>query len=197
MSAQRQFDVMVATLALLILLPVLLLIAVAIKLCDGGPIFYRQRRIGRDQQPFDMLKFRSMRPDAEKLQAQLMAQNEADGPVFKMKNDPRITPVGRFIRKHSLDELPQFINVLVGDMAIVGPRPPIPKEVERYQEWQKRRLTVRPGLTCLWQVTPNRPAIAFDNWVNLDLEYIDRRNVWFDLQLIARTVGVVVLGGSH
>jgi lipopolysaccharide/colanic/teichoic acid biosynthesis glycosyltransferase len=197
MSAQRQFDLMVATFALLLFLPVLLVIAVAIKLCDGGPIFYRQRRIGRDRSQFDMLKFRSMRPDAEKLQAKLMAENEADGPVFKMRNDPRITPVGRFIRRHSLDELPQFINVLKGDMSIVGPRPPIPQEVERYQAWQLRRLSVRPGLTCLWQVTPNRHAIAFDSWVNLDLEYIDRRNVWFDLQLIARTVGVVVLGASH
>jgi len=197
MSAQRQFDLMVAFVAIVFFLPVLLLIALAIKLCDGGPIFYRQRRIGRDKRPFDMLKFRSMRPDAEKIQLELMAHNEADGPVFKMKNDPRVTPIGRFIRRHSLDELPQLINVLIGDMSIVGPRPPLPKEVERYQEWQLRRLSVRPGLTCLWQVAPNRHAIAFDNWVNLDLEYIDRRNVWFDLQLIARTVGVVVQGGSH
>jgi lipopolysaccharide/colanic/teichoic acid biosynthesis glycosyltransferase len=197
MSSQRQFDLFVAIVALILFFPVLVLIAIAIKLQDGGPIFFRQRRIGLNQQPFFMLKFRSMRPDAEAMKAKLLAQNEADGPVFKMKHDPRITPVGRFIRRHSRDELPQFINVLMGDMGIVGPRPPVPAEVERYQEWQLRRLSVRPGLTCLWQVAPNRHALAFDHWVNLDLEYIAKRNMWFDLHLIARTVGVVVLGGSH
>jgi lipopolysaccharide/colanic/teichoic acid biosynthesis glycosyltransferase len=197
MSSQRQLDLFVAIAVLLLLLPVLVVIAIAIKLGDGGPVFYRQRRIGRDKRPFDMLKFRSMRIDADKVRESLMRYNEADGPVFKMRNDPRVTAVGRFIRRHSLDEFPQFINVLVGDMSIVGPRPPMPHEVEHYEEWQLRRLSVRPGLTCLWQVAPNRHAIAFDKWVNLDLEYIDRRNVWFDLQLIARTVRVVVLGGSH
>lgn len=175
----------------------MILVALAIKLCDGGPIFFRQRRLGLDRRPFDMLKFRSMKPGADREQLELLAQNEADGPVFKMKRDPRITFVGRFLRRHSIDELPQLINVLVGDMSIVGPRPPVPSEVAQYQDWQLRRLSVRPGLTCLWQVAPNRHQMAFDNWVSMDLEYIDRRSFWVDLQLIARTVGVVVSGDSQ
>jgi lipopolysaccharide/colanic/teichoic acid biosynthesis glycosyltransferase len=141
-----------------------------------------------------MLKFRSMVVNAEELKPHLAAQNESSGPVFKMKRDPRITSVGRFIRKYSLDELPQLINVLAGDMSLVGPRPPVPSEVLRYEPWQYRRLSVRPGLTCLWQVSPDRYRISFDDWMRLDLSYIDRWTLRLDLELILLTFGVVLRG---
>jgi lipopolysaccharide/colanic/teichoic acid biosynthesis glycosyltransferase len=140
-----------------------------------------------------MLKFRSMRADAEKLRVALEAKNELSGPVFKITNDPRVTPIGRFIRKYSIDELPQLFNVLKGDMSIVGPRPPLPAEVARYESWQRRRLSVRPGLTCIWQVS-GRNQISFDEWMYLDMQYIDRWSFANDLSLIFKTFPVVLAG---
>jgi lipopolysaccharide/colanic/teichoic acid biosynthesis glycosyltransferase len=158
-----------------------------------GPILFKQRRVGLHGRTFDMLKFRSMVRNAEDLRAKLAAQNEQAGPVFKMKHDPRITRVGRFIRRFSIDELPQLINILRGDMSIVGPRPPIPSEVARYEAWQRRRLSVRPGLTCVWQVS-GRNEISFDEWMLLDMRYIDHWSLAQDIQLILKTVPVVLKG---
>ena len=165
-----------------------------IKLTDGGSIFFAQRRVGFRGQTFRMLKFRSMVVHAERLRPRLEVRNESNGPVFKMKLDPRVTPIGRFIRKYSFDELPQIINVLLGDMSLVGPRPSLPSEVARYQPWQYRRFAVRPGLTCLWQVSPRRYEISFDDWMKLDLKYVEDWSFGLDLDLIRRTFGVVLAG---
>jgi len=170
---------------------------VLIKLTSRGPILFKQQRVGRHGRPFNMLKFRSMVVNAEELKAKLMALNEQAGPVFKMRSDPRITAVGRFIRKFSIDELPQLVNVLRGDMTLVGPRPPVPHEVAQYEPWQWRRLSVPPGLTCLWQVS-GRNEIGFQDWMYLDLQYIDHQNLGQDLNLLLRTVPAVMSGrGSH
>jgi exopolysaccharide biosynthesis polyprenyl glycosylphosphotransferase len=193
MALKRLFDVAASALALWVLAPVLLLIAVAIKLTSRGPVLFRQQRVGLNGQTFNMLKFRSMVIDAEKRQAALLAVNEQKGPVFKIKNDPRITRVGRFIRKYSLDELPQLLNVLRGDMSVVGPRPPIPSEVAKYETWQRRRLSMRPGLTCIWQVS-GRNQISFEDWMYLDMNYIDHWSFALDMNLIFKTVPVVLTG---
>jgi lipopolysaccharide/colanic/teichoic acid biosynthesis glycosyltransferase len=168
-------------------------VAALIKLTSRGPIFFKQKRVGLHGKPFEMLKFRSMVINAEELKEKLAALNEQTGPVFKMKNDPRITRIGRFIRKYSIDELPQLLNVLRGEMSVVGPRPPLPKEVEKYAAWQRRRLSVRPGLTCIWQVS-GRNQISFEEWMYLDMQYIDNWTLMTDLSLILRTVPVVVTG---
>ncbi|NLJ35481.1 MAG: sugar transferase [candidate division WS1 bacterium] len=191
--AKRCMDVIGAATALLIISPLLLGVAVAIKLTSPGPVFYRQLRLGRDARPFYMLKFRSMRKDADAMRAQLAEFNEADGPVFKIRSDPRVTSVGRFIRKYSIDELPQLWHVLVGTMSLVGPRPPIPEEVASYEEWHKRRLTVKPGLTCIWQVQ-GRSDVSFDEWMRMDIEYIETRSLLLDIKLLLKTVPAV-LGG--
>ncbi|MCB9780147.1 MAG: sugar transferase [Alphaproteobacteria bacterium] len=193
LAVKRMMDVLLAGAALLALAPVFLATALAIKLEDGGPVFFGQERSGLFGRPFTMWKFRSMVPDAEKLKEQLTAGNEMDGPVFKMKQDPRITRVGRFIRKTSIDELPQFWNVVSGEMSLVGPRPPLPREVEQYKRWQRRRLSMRPGITCIWQVS-GRNNIDFDTWMKLDLQYIDNWSLFLDVRLLARTVPVVLLG---
>ena len=195
LSLKRALDVLTAGAALLFLLPLLLVIAAAIKLTDRGPIFFVQRRVGRRGETFRMLKFRSMVVHAERLRPRLEIRNESKGPVFKMKLDPRVTPIGRFIRKYSLDELPQLINVLVGDMSIVGPRPSLPGEVASYEPWQYRRFAVRPGLTCYWQVCPRRYQVSFDDWMRLDLKYVDDWSLRLDLDLALRTFGIV-LGGT-
>lgn len=184
---------MASVCALVALSPLLLTAAAAVKLTSRGPVLFRQQRVGMHGRVFSMLKFRSMVVDAEARKAALVAQNERGGPVFKMKRDPRVTAVGRFIRKYSIDELPQLVNVLRGDMSIVGPRPPIPSEVARYDAWQRRRLSVRPGLTCVWQVS-GRDRIGFTEWMLLDLRYIDHWSLAGDLSLIARTVPVVITG---
>ena len=194
-SLKRAVDVLVSAAALLVLLPVFLVIGAMIKLTDGGPIFFAQRRVGLRGQTFQMLKFRSMVVHAERLRPRLEIRNESSGPVFKMRLDPRVTPIGKFIRKYSLDELPQLINVLLGEMSLVGPRPSLPSEVARYQRWQYRRFAVKPGLTCLWQVSPRRYQISFDEWMKLDLKYVDDWSLRLDLDLILRTFGVV-LGGT-
>ncbi|WP_343073270.1 exopolysaccharide biosynthesis polyisoprenyl-phosphate hexose-1-phosphate transferase EpsZ [Pyxidicoccus fallax] len=193
MAMKRLFDICVSAVALWMLLPLLAFVALAVKLTSKGPIFFKQLRVGQNGKPFYMLKFRSMVVNAEELKAKLAAQNEMSGPVFKMKNDPRITGIGRFIRKFSIDELPQFINVLRGEMSIVGPRPPVPSEVAKYETWQRRRLSVRPGLTCIWQVS-GRNQISFEEWMYLDMQYIDHWSLTSDLTLLLQTVPVVLTG---
>ncbi len=193
-GAKRVVDVLLSVAALVVLLPLFALLAVAIKLTDRGPIFFGQARVGLRGRTFTMLKFRSMIANADELKPRLESLNESDGPVFKMSSDPRITRIGRILRKYSLDELPQLINVLRGEMSFVGPRPPVPHEVAQYEPWQFRRLAVRPGLTCLWQVSPTRYRMSFDDWVRLDLQYIDQWTLGLDLRLILRTFRVVLAG---
>ncbi len=192
-AVKRTIDVVASALGLIALSPLLLATALAVKLDSKGPVFFKQVRVGRNGRLFGMLKFRSMRPDADKLVAQLRAANEQEGPVFKMTRDPRVTRVGAFIRRYSIDELPQLWNVLVGDMSLVGPRPPIPAEVAQYQPWQRRRLSMRPGITGLWQVS-GRNAIKFEQWMYLDMQYVDHWSLAQDLRLLLRTIPVVVTG---
>ncbi len=189
--AGRVVDIVGASMALLLTGPVLLAASWAVKLSDRGPIFYRSVRIGRDGQTFGMLKFRSMRPDADRLKHELASQNERSGPLFKISNDPRITPVGRFLRETSIDELPQLINVLRGDMSLVGPRPALPEEAEAFDEELRRRFSVRPGITGLWQVEARSNA-AFGAYRRLDLHYVDNWSLALDLQILAATVVQVV-----
>ncbi len=196
LMVKRWMDIALSAMALLALAPVFGLVALIIKLEDGGPVFFAQERCGLYGRRFKMYKFRSMVIDAEKRLAELQAANEMQGPVFKMKRDPRITRIGAFIRKYSIDEFPQFYNVLTGEMSMVGPRPPIPSEVARYERWQMRRLSMRPGLTCIWQVTGRNNIVDFDTWMKLDLEYIDNWSLFLDLKLIAMTVPVVVTGSG-
>ncbi len=193
MALKRAFDIFSTGLALWFLAPFLLGVATLIKLTSRGPVFFRQVRVGLHGRPFRMLKFRTMVENAEALKASLTQQNEMDGPVFKMKKDPRITPIGKFLRKFSIDELPQLVNVLRGDMSVVGPRPPVPSEVAKYQVWQRRRLSVRPGLTCIWQVS-GRNEISFEQWMYMDLEYIDNWSFGKDLGLVLKTFPVVLTG---
>lgn len=193
LRGKRAFDIAVTVLLMPIALPLMALVALAIKLDSKGGIIFRQERVGRFGERFTCLKFRSMRVDAEEIKRTLMADNEASGPVFKMKRDPRITRVGRVIRKLSLDELPQLFNVLMGDMSLVGPRPPIPAEVIEYEEWQYGRLATIPGLTGLQQVS-GRSDLDFDRWVELDLEYIRTQSVWNDVVILFKTVPAVLTG---
>jgi exopolysaccharide biosynthesis polyprenyl glycosylphosphotransferase len=197
LGAKRAFDILVSMVALILLAPLFLLIAVAIRLESQGPVFFFQRRAGMNGRTFVLWKFRSMCIDAEARLAMLRSRNEVGGPVFKMTDDPRVTQVGRFIRKTSLDELPQFWNVLCGDMSVVGPRPPLPAEVVKYEPWQRRRLSVKPGITCIWQVS-GRSDIEFDQWMKLDLAYIDTWSLWSDVKIVAKTVPAVLFGrGAH
>lgn len=188
---KRTMDIVGSAIGLILLSPLFILVALAIKIDDPkGKVFFAQNRCGKDNKHFPMYKFRSMVSNAEELLEELMEQNEMDGPVFKIKEDPRITKVGKFIRKTSIDELPQLFNILMGDMSIVGPRPAIPHEVAEYNDYQRQRLLVKPGLTCIWQVS-GRNSIGFDEWVEMDLEYIEKRNLWMDIKLIFKTVGVL------
>ena len=194
MAVKRLFDILASASALWVLTPLFLGVALIIKLTSRGPVFFRQVRVGLHGKQFNMLKFRSMVTNAEELKEKLAAQNEmGGGPAFKMKNDPRVTWIGRFIRKYSIDELPQLINVLRGEMTIVGPRPPVPKEVAQYKSWQRRRLSVRPGLTSIWQVS-GRNQISFEEWMYLDMQYIDTWSLSRDLRLIFKTVPIVITG---
>ncbi|MDV6379952.1 sugar transferase [Pediococcus pentosaceus] len=187
---KRMLDIVASVIGLIVLSPVFLIVSLAIKAEDRGPIFYSQVRLGKGQRPFKMYKFRSMIVDADKKLEKLLKQNEVEGAMFKMKEDPRITRVGRFIRKHSLDELPQLWNVLVGDMSLVGPRPPLEREVVDYSEYDKQRLIVKPGCTGFWQVTA-RNDVDFEGMVRLDLEYIKRSSILFDIGILFRTVTIV------
>ena len=189
----RRFqDIVLSAAALLVLWPVLLLVALIIVIDDpsAGPIF-AQTRVGRDGKPFKFYKFRSMRANAEDELESLLEMNEMDGPVFKIKDDPRITRVCKFIRRSSIDELPQLWNVLKGDMSIVGPRPAIPREVEKYNDYARQRLLITPGLTCYWQIQPNRNSLSFDEWVELDVQYINDRSFQTDWWIIFKTFGAV------
>lgn len=190
---RRAQDILFSILALLILWPLMVLIAVVIVIDSpgAGPIF-AQERVGRGGKTFRFYKFRSMEPGAEAKLESLLGSNEMDGPVFKIKDDPRITRVGRFIRKTSLDELPQLWNVLKGDMSIVGPRPPLPREVARYGEYEWQRLYVQPGLTCYWQIQPRRNGLSFQEWLELDLKYIRERSFVTDWKIIFKTIGAVL-----
>ena len=186
---RRAQDIVFSLLALILLAPMALLISLAIVLdSPGDGAIFRQRRVGRDGKLFWLYKFRTMCPDAEEQLNELLSQNQMDGPVFKIEGDPRITRVGRFLRKTSLDELPQLLNVLQGDMSIVGPRPALPREVELYSDYQRQRLYVTPGLSCYWQIAPHRNEMSFDEWVALDLKYIQERSFWVDWKIIFLTV---------
>lgn len=189
---KRLFDVVTSSVAVVILSPVFLIIAIAIKVNDpAGPVFYTQTRVGKDGKLFKMFKFRSMVTNADELLEKLRDQNEVEGAMFKMKEDPRITKVGKFIRKYSLDELPQLLNVVGGSMSIVGPRPPLPYEVKEYTGYDRQRLMVKPGATGMWQVG-GRNALSFDQMVELDLTYINERSVWLDLKIMFETVKVMI-----
>jgi exopolysaccharide biosynthesis polyprenyl glycosylphosphotransferase len=183
-------DFFLSILILILISPFMLAIAIAIKLDDGGPVFFKQVRVGRHGRLFKCLKYRTMVANAEELKEKLLELNEQDGPIFKIKNDPRITRVGHFLRKTSLDELPQFFNVLIGDMSIVGPRPPVPSEVKQYKRHLNRRLSINPGITCTWQVS-GRNNIPFDKWMEMDMEYIDNWSLMLDFIIIIKTVRVI------
>lgn len=191
--AKRSMDVTIALLALLLLSPLLVLVAVCIRIDSPGGVLFRQQRVGLHGVPFTMWKFRSMCNDAEYLKNGLQHNNEMDnGVLFKMKQDPRITRVGRFIRKTSMDELPQLFNVLMGEMSLVGPRPPVPAEVVQYKRADRQRLAVLPGITCLWQIS-GRSQIPFAQQVQLDINYIERQSIWFDMLVLLKTIPAVLL----
>jgi exopolysaccharide biosynthesis polyprenyl glycosylphosphotransferase len=192
LAVKRVMDFLGGTFGCVLAAPIMLLAAIAIKLESPGPVLFRQVRAGRNGRKFVMYKFRSMVIDAESQKATLMHLNEMGGPVFKIRQDPRITRVGRIIRKTSIDELPQFFNIIKGDMSMVGPRPPLPSEVEEYKPWQRRRLSVKPGLTGLWQVS-GRNQVDFDEWMQLDLQYIDNWSLWLDIKILFQTIPVVLL----
>lgn len=191
---KRIFDVVMSTVALIVLSPVFLVTATAIKCEDGGNVFFGQTRLTKDGREFTMYKFRSMCPDAEAKLASLMDKNEMNGPAFKIEDDPRITKVGRFIRKTSIDELPQLINIIKGDMSIIGPRPPLPREVEQYTPYQMHRLDVKTGLACYHECYGRSNCHSFDEWVESDLKYIRERSMLTDIKVILLTIKVVLTG---
>lgn len=188
---KRIFDILFSATVLLLLAPFFGFVAILVKISSRGPVFFSQERVGICGRPFRMWKFRTMIVGAEAQKAALQAKNELAGPAFKMKNDPRVTAVGRFLRKYSIDELPQFLNVFLGHMSVVGPRPPIPAEVRKYKQWQLRRLSVKPGLTCIWQVS-GRSRVDFDTWMRMDIRYIEKASPWFDLRLVVKTIRAVL-----
>lgn len=188
---KRAIDIIVASMIILLFLPVIPVIVLLVKLDSSGPILFKQRRVGKNGQEFDFYKFRSMFTGAENVISALRPLSGVDGPIFKLKEDPRVTRVGRFLRRSSLDELPQLLNVLKGDMSIVGPRPNLPSEVSQYLPWQKRRLDVTPGITCFWQIS-GRSHIGFQEWMRLDLEYIRHRSLVTDLKIIVKTIPAVI-----
>ncbi|TLS52174.1 sugar transferase [Paenibacillus antri] len=192
-ALKRIFDVVLSSIGLLIMSPLLGLVAILIKLEDGGPVLYKQIRIGKNGKMFGMYKFRSMVRNAEQLLPQLSDKNEMDGAAFKIKNDPRVTRIGRILRKYSIDELPQLLNVLKGNMSLVGPRPPLPNEVDLYGDWEWRRLEVLPGITGLWQVS-GRSDLSFQQWINLDIYYIENWSLGLDVKIMLKTIPVVIKG---
>jgi exopolysaccharide biosynthesis polyprenyl glycosylphosphotransferase len=190
-AGKRMIDVVGAVLALIVLAPLMALVAIVIKLESRGPVLYRSTRIGKAGRPFIFLKFRSMVDGADQHRHTLSHLNEMDGPTFKISRDPRVTRIGRFLRVTSVDEVPQFLNVLRGELSLVGPRPPIPEEVAQYEPWQYRRLDVRPGITCLWQIS-GRSNLSFKEWMRLDLEYIKHQSFWLDMRILLRTIPAVL-----
>jgi exopolysaccharide biosynthesis polyprenyl glycosylphosphotransferase len=191
MAMKRMTDIVVALFLLILFLPIIPVVAILIRLDSPGPTFFKQRRVGKNGKIFSFYKFRSMVSGAENVIGSLRPLSGVDGPVFKIKDDPRITRVGRFLRRSSLDELPQLINVLAGDMSIVGPRPNLPSEVSQYLTWQKRRLEVTPGITCFWQIA-GRSHIGFQEWMRLDLEYVRKRSYVTDVKIMLKTVPAVI-----
>ena len=190
---KRTFDIIASLLGLILLALPILIIAVIIMIdSPGASPIYVQERVGKNGRKFKFYKFRSMIPNAEKMLDDLLEKNEMEGPAFKMKDDPRITRFGHFIRKTSIDELPQLLNILKGDMSLVGPRPPIPREVAMYTEYHHQRLLVTPGLTCYWQIQPKRNSLSFDEWLSWDLKYISERNFWTDIKILFLTIGAVL-----
>lgn len=187
---KRFIDIFCSGLGIILLSPVFIIVGTIIKLDSKGPVIFSQKRVGKDGKVFKMYKFRSMVVNAEELKKKLMHQNEMSGPMFKMKDDPRVTKIGKFIRKTSIDELPQLINVLKGEMSLVGPRPSLPKEVAQFETWMMRRLDVKPGLTCYWQVS-GRNNIDFDDWMKLDIKYVEDRSIKLDIKLIFKTFFVL------
>lgn len=192
---KRITDILCSLFGLLVLSPIFLIVGVLIKLESKGSVIFSQERIGKDGITFKMYKFRSMVANAEELKGKLCHKNEMSGPMFKMKDDPRVTKIGKFIRKTSIDELPQLFNVLKGDMSLVGPRPSLPKEVEKFDNWMMTRLEVKPGLTCYWQVS-GRNDIDFEDWMKLDIKYVRERNTLVDIKLIFKTF-FVLFGDKH
>lgn len=188
---KRLFDIFASLIGIVILIPLTLIIGLAIKLEDRGPIFFAQERVTKNGKLFKLYKFRSMVTNAEEIRETMDDENEMDGPVFKVKNDKRITKVGHFIRKTGIDEVPQFVNIFLGDMSLVGPRPALPREVAEYDEKAKRRLEVKAGITCIWQIHPIRNSITFDDWMAMDAEYVDNASILLDLKIIFKTIGAV------
>ncbi len=188
LTIKKIMDITISLFLIIILSPVLLGIALMIKLTSRGPIIFKQTRVGLRGRPFSLFKFRTMIVDAEKLKKQLEAENEADGPVFKIKDDPRVTAIGRFLRKSGLDELPQLFNILRGEMSLIGPRPPLLEETKSYKRWQLRRLSVKPGLSCFWQIKPDRNSIKFEKWMEMDLAYIDNWSLRLDFIILLKTI---------
>jgi len=192
--AKRILDFTISSILITFLFPVLLVVAIIIKLTSPGPVLFVQERLGLNKRHFNVYKFRTMVVDAEKNMREIEHLNEVSGPVFKIKNDPRITPIGKFLRKTSIDELPQLLNVLIGDMSLVGPRPLPVRDYEGFnKDWQRRRFSVKPGITCLWQVL-GRSSIPFEKWMELDLQYIDEWSLWLDCQILLRTIPAVLRG---
>jgi exopolysaccharide biosynthesis polyprenyl glycosylphosphotransferase len=190
---KRTADVVVATLGLVFLTPAFVFIAILIRSSSKGPVIFRQRRVGLQGKIFVMYKFRTMHEEAEGQLAGMAELVEWDGPIFRVKNDPRVTRIGRLLRRLSLDELPQLFNVLAGEMSLVGPRPHLPEEAARYEPWHRKRLTCKPGLTCLWQVT-QRHNMTFDEWIRLDLQYVEEWSLWLDFRICLKTIPAVLSG---
>ena len=188
---KRMADIALSLVALVLLTPVMAIIALIVRVTSDGGVFFAQERLGRGGKPFRMYKFRTMIANAEVQKSQLLDQNEASGPVFKMRLDPRVTPVGKILRKYSLDELPQFWNVLHGEMSLVGPRPALMQEVRKYRQWQLRRLSTKPGITCIWQVS-GRSRVGFEDWMRMDIRYIENWKVMLDAKLLAKTIRAVI-----
>jgi exopolysaccharide biosynthesis polyprenyl glycosylphosphotransferase len=193
-TIKRALDVVFSTILLIFLTPVFVVVGALVRLTSPGPVFFRQIRVGLNKRQFNIYKFRTMVANAEQLQDQLLGMNEMSGPVFKIKKDPRVTPLGRFLRKTSIDELPQLFNVLMGDMSLVGPRAMSLRDYQLFdQDWQRRRFSVKPGITCLWQIH-GRNSVPFEKWMELDMQYIDKWSLWLDFKILAQTVPVVLRG---
>jgi exopolysaccharide biosynthesis polyprenyl glycosylphosphotransferase len=188
---KRVLDVVLSSVLLLALSPLFLVIAICIKATSSGPVFFTQERVGLNKRTFHMIKFRSMRDDAEQVRDSIAHLNEVDGPVFKIQDDPRVTKLGKFLRRTSLDELPQLINVLRGEMSLVGPRPPLPEEVDRYEWMFRKRLSVKPGMTCIWQIS-GRSDVSFARWMRMDQDYVENWSLWLDLQILLKTIPAVL-----
>ncbi len=191
LAVKKFIDVVASLLIIVFLSPVFLVIGILIKLSSPGPVIYKQTRVGLRGRPFELFKFRTMVVNADALKDVLDAKNEADGPVFKMKDDPRVTGIGKVLRKTGLDELPQLFNIIKGEMSLIGPRPPLPNETRQYKRWQLRRLSVRPGLSCFWQIEPDRNSIKFEKWMEMDLAYIDNWSLRLDLMIMLKTVKTI------